>query len=264
MYVFVRWLGCSPLVAAWAAVAYMVFPAHLARTEHASLLHFEVLALTLFAAAAAAARPSAVRLGLVGLAVLGAWLTSGYFGVMAAVGAVTLAVGIAVLVRAGRRARFVVGVTAPRSCGDSGCRRPVVDLGHLGARDPRARGTRPRRLWLAPTRTGCARAWERCPRRPPRRVLVDAPPRRQRVGERATTSASSRSSSRSAASRSCSAADGAYRRASSRPSRGSRASSSSRCSSPSRVRGARSVRGRRRGSCGRSCRRSACRRAGSR
>jgi hypothetical protein len=110
MYAFVRWLGCSPLVGAWAALAYMVFPAHLARTEHASLLHFEVLALTLFAAAAAAARPSALRLGLVGLAVLGAWLTSGYFGVMAAVGAVTVAVGAAVLARPSRRVRLVAGI----------------------------------------------------------------------------------------------------------------------------------------------------------
>ena len=46
------------------ALAYVIFPAHVARIEHASLLHFEVLALTLLAVAAAAVRPTLLRFGL--------------------------------------------------------------------------------------------------------------------------------------------------------------------------------------------------------
>ena len=90
----------------------MIFPAHLARAEHASLLHFEVLALTLFAAAAAAMRPTALRLSLVALAVLAAWLTSGYFGVMASIGAVVVAAAIAVFGKVEHRLRLIAGVFA--------------------------------------------------------------------------------------------------------------------------------------------------------
>ena len=49
MYLLTRYLGCRALVSAWAALAYIVFPWHLARIEHASLLHIEVLALLIIA-----------------------------------------------------------------------------------------------------------------------------------------------------------------------------------------------------------------------
>ena len=80
MYLLVRYLGSTPLVAAWAALAYIVFPWHLARLEHASLLQLEVLALLIVALVAASRRPSWLRFGLVGAANLACWLMSGYFG----------------------------------------------------------------------------------------------------------------------------------------------------------------------------------------
>ena len=58
MYLLVRYLGCTRLVCAWAALVYIVFPWHLARLEHASLLHIEVLALLILALLAAAREPN--------------------------------------------------------------------------------------------------------------------------------------------------------------------------------------------------------------
>ena len=40
-----RYLGCGRLVSSWAAMVYVVFPWHLARTPHPSLVHLELLAL---------------------------------------------------------------------------------------------------------------------------------------------------------------------------------------------------------------------------
>ena len=65
MYLLTRYLGCRALVAAWAALAYIVFPWHLARIEHASLLHIEVLALLIIALVAVVRRPTWLRFGLV-------------------------------------------------------------------------------------------------------------------------------------------------------------------------------------------------------
>jgi hypothetical protein len=56
MYLLTRYLGCRALVSAWAALAYIVFPWHLARVEHASLLHIEVLALLIIALVAVVRR----------------------------------------------------------------------------------------------------------------------------------------------------------------------------------------------------------------
>ena len=108
MYALVRSLGCSRLVAGWGALAYVLFPAHVARIEHGSLLHFEVLALTLLAVAAVARRPTLLRFGLVAAATLAAWLTSGYFGAMAVFGSAAFVLAVA-LVDGRHRARLVLG-----------------------------------------------------------------------------------------------------------------------------------------------------------
>jgi hypothetical protein len=79
----------------WAAVVFMIFPWHLARAEHASLTHLEVLALLVLALVAATRRPTWIRFGLVGVATLACWLTSGYFGGMAVVTVIAFAVGAA-------------------------------------------------------------------------------------------------------------------------------------------------------------------------
>jgi O-antigen/teichoic acid export membrane protein len=111
MYGLTRFLRCSRLVSAWAGVAFMVFPAHLVRIEHASLLHIEVLVLAVLAVVAAAERPNGVRLLLVGGATLAAWLTSGYFGAMASIAVVAFAVAAA-WTAPERRARLRLAVGA--------------------------------------------------------------------------------------------------------------------------------------------------------
>jgi O-antigen/teichoic acid export membrane protein len=93
MYALVRYLGCSRFVAAWAGLVYIVFPWHLARIEHASLLQLEVLALLVITLVAAARRPSWLRLGAVGAANLACWLMSGYFGPMALISTIAFMVG---------------------------------------------------------------------------------------------------------------------------------------------------------------------------
>jgi O-antigen/teichoic acid export membrane protein len=95
MYVLARYLGCVRLVATWAGLVYVVFPWHLARTPHASLVHLEFLPLLILTLVAAAQRPSWSRFSLVGLAALACWLTSGYFGVMAFVAATAFALAVA-------------------------------------------------------------------------------------------------------------------------------------------------------------------------
>jgi hypothetical protein len=112
MYLLVRYLGCGRLVAAWAGMAFVVFPWHLERTPHASLVHLEFLPLLLLALVASARRPSAPRLLLVAAATLACWLTSGYFGAMAVILAVGFAVVVAVFGAERSRVRFLVGVTS--------------------------------------------------------------------------------------------------------------------------------------------------------
>jgi O-antigen/teichoic acid export membrane protein len=108
MYLLVRYLGCARLVAAWAALAYIVFPWHMARVEHASLLQLEVLALLVLTLVAAARRPSWLRFGFVGAANLACWLMSGYFGPMALVTTVAFMLGAAVT-SSRRRGLLLVG-----------------------------------------------------------------------------------------------------------------------------------------------------------
>src|SRR5207249_1025016 len=78
MYLLVRYLGCARLVAAWAALAYIVFPWHVARVEHASLLQLEVLAILVLMLVATARRPTWLRFVLLGVVNLACWLMSGY------------------------------------------------------------------------------------------------------------------------------------------------------------------------------------------
>lgn len=106
MYLLVRYLGCAPLVAAWAGMAYVVFPWHLMRTPHASLTHLELFPLLALVLVAAAQRPTWGRFGLVGFVVLGCWLTSGYFGTMALVTAAAFA--LAALLLSSRRHGAIV------------------------------------------------------------------------------------------------------------------------------------------------------------
>ncbi len=112
MYWLVRYLGCSRAVAAWAGLAFIIFPWHLARAEHVSLLHVEVLALLLLALAAAARRPSWFHFGLVGVANLACWLTSGYFGAIAMVTTVAFGIGAALSSSRRRGALLLAGTTA--------------------------------------------------------------------------------------------------------------------------------------------------------
>ena len=114
MYALVRYLGCARLVAAWAGLVYVVFPWHLERTPHASLVHLELLPLLLLTMVAAARRPSWSRFALIGAVTVLAWLTSGYFGTMAVVGAPAFAVGV-LASKARRRPWFVLlgSVAAP-------------------------------------------------------------------------------------------------------------------------------------------------------
>jgi O-antigen/teichoic acid export membrane protein len=110
MYALVRYLRCSRPVAAWAAGAFIIFPWHFARAEHASLTHLEVLALLVLALVAATRRPTWTRFALVGLANLACWLTSGYFGGMAVITVIAFSVGAALTVPA-RRALVLTGGT---------------------------------------------------------------------------------------------------------------------------------------------------------
>jgi O-antigen/teichoic acid export membrane protein len=112
MYLLVRYLGGSRLVSAWAALVCIVFPWHLARAEHVSLLHVEVLALLILALVAASRRPSWLRFGLVGAANLACWLTSGYFGAMAMVTTIAFGAGAALTSSRRRGWLLVLGTTA--------------------------------------------------------------------------------------------------------------------------------------------------------
>src|SRR5439155_13549554 len=95
MYLLVRYLRCNRLVAGWAGLVYIVFPWHLVRAVHVSLVHLEVLPLLLLALLAAARTPTWHRFVLIAAATIACWLTSGYFGAMAVVGAAAFAIGVA-------------------------------------------------------------------------------------------------------------------------------------------------------------------------
>jgi O-antigen/teichoic acid export membrane protein len=114
MYLLTRFLGCNPPVAAWAGLVFAMFPWHVERAVHPSLLHLEVLVLFTLALVAAAERPTVLRFGLVGATTLACWLTSGYFGVMASIGAVVFATfAWPVLGRREHGLRVLFGTAAP-------------------------------------------------------------------------------------------------------------------------------------------------------
>jgi O-antigen/teichoic acid export membrane protein len=118
MYLLARYLGCNPFVASWAGMVYVIFPWHLLRTPHGSLVHLELLPLLLLALVAVAQRPSLIRFGLVGLVTLGLWLTAGYFGTigLVAVGAFALAVALLFPLRQGA---VLIGGTVGAALGAS-------------------------------------------------------------------------------------------------------------------------------------------------
>jgi O-antigen/teichoic acid export membrane protein len=101
MYALARYVGCGPLVSGWAGLVYLVFPWHLERVMagHASLAHLAVFPLLLIAGIAWVRRPTDGRAALVALAVVAAWLTSGYFGAMALVALVGVGLAGAVVNR---------------------------------------------------------------------------------------------------------------------------------------------------------------------
>jgi hypothetical protein len=78
---------------------FIIFPWHFARAEHASLTHLEVLVLLVLALVGAARKPDWGRFALVGLATLGCWLTSGYFGGMAVITVIAFSAGVALVGR---------------------------------------------------------------------------------------------------------------------------------------------------------------------
>jgi hypothetical protein len=118
MYLLVRYLGCGRLVAAWAGLVYIVFPWHLMRVPHASLVHLEFLPLLLVALVAAARRPTWSRFGLIAAVTLACWLTSGYFGAMAVITTVAFALGLLFTHAASlRRVRFFVLATSSTLAG---------------------------------------------------------------------------------------------------------------------------------------------------
>jgi uncharacterized membrane protein len=144
MYLLVRYLGCARLVAAWAGLVYIVFPWHLMRVPHASLVHLEFFPLLLLGLVAALRHPTWRRFGLVGAVTLACWLTSGYFGTMAVVIAAAFGLGV-LLTRdvGGRRARFFALTTSSALAGtlvfgalahaagvgpSAGLNRPVADV----------------------------------------------------------------------------------------------------------------------------------------
>ena len=96
MYWLVRWLGASTLVAGWSAVVYMVFPWHLEKAQgHAGYVHLESFPLLLLALLAWRRTPDWRRGLLAVAAYASAWLTAGYFGLIATVAAGVVGVLIA-------------------------------------------------------------------------------------------------------------------------------------------------------------------------
>jgi O-antigen/teichoic acid export membrane protein len=106
MYLLTRYLGCTRLISAWAAMVFVLFPWHLVRTPHGSLIHLESLPLLLAALVATCRQPTFVRFALVGMFTLAAWLTAGYIGAMALVATCAFA-GAAALTMPWRRGATV-------------------------------------------------------------------------------------------------------------------------------------------------------------
>jgi hypothetical protein len=86
MYLLVRSLGVHPLVAAWAGLAYTIFPWHIEKAHgHAGFVHLEGFPLLFLALLAWYRKPVLSRALLVAAASLLLWVTAGYFGLLGAV-----------------------------------------------------------------------------------------------------------------------------------------------------------------------------------
>jgi hypothetical protein len=86
MYLLVRLLGATPLVAGWAGLAYTIFPWHIEKAGgHVTFVHLEGFPLLLLAVLAWHRRPGWRRAGLIAGASAVLWTTAGYFGVVALV-----------------------------------------------------------------------------------------------------------------------------------------------------------------------------------
>lgn len=146
MYLLVRYLGCGRLAAAWAGLVYIVFPWHLMRVPHASLVHLEFLPLLLVALIAAARRPTWTRFGLIAATTLACWLTSGYFGAMAVITSVAFVLGVSLTRSAGlRRVRFSVLATSSTLAGTLifGAFAHTADVGRSAGLDRRVQDIHP-------------------------------------------------------------------------------------------------------------------------
>jgi hypothetical protein len=133
MYFLVRYVGCGRLVSAWAGLVYIVFPWHLMRVPHPSLVHLEFLPLLVASLVAAARRPTWSRFALVAATTSACWLTSGYYGAMAVV--TTLAFGLGILATRAysrRRLRFLGSAAASTLAGTLivGVFARAADVGH--------------------------------------------------------------------------------------------------------------------------------------
>ena len=114
MYLLVRYLGCGRLVASWAGLVYLAFPWHLERVMagHASLVHLQVFPLLVLAGIAWVRKPTDGRAFLVCLAVVAAWLTSGYFGAMALIALIAFTAAVVLVQRRALGWATVAGRTA--------------------------------------------------------------------------------------------------------------------------------------------------------
>ncbi len=99
MYLLVRRIGGSPLVAAWAGLAYTIFPWHMEKAQgHVTFVHLEGFPLLVLAVLAWHRRPDWKRALLVAAAMLVLWTTAGYFGLIGLV-AVAVLLGASALVQ---------------------------------------------------------------------------------------------------------------------------------------------------------------------
>ncbi|GEM_PF-1081112 len=154
MYLLVRWLGLGMAPAAWAGMAFEIFPYEVIRIgAHIPLAQLAFMPLLVMAAVFWLQGPTLRRAVLLATAVLFAWLSNPYFGAIALVGAgVTFVVGAVMVGRAsglaamGRRlaelaAALIVLVAFPlvlvlaaaRGTADRLATRQVVELEIYGA-----------------------------------------------------------------------------------------------------------------------------------
>jgi len=86
MYGLIRWLGLGVAPAAWAGLSFVIFPQEIIRAlGHPPLVMLAPFPVVLMAGLHWLDRPGWRRAGLLGLALLFAWLTNPYYGVMCAI-----------------------------------------------------------------------------------------------------------------------------------------------------------------------------------